>query len=157
MQRLKAGRVAVLFAKIRRKEHLESAELEELESHYEALNAEDAFTRLVREVGETIGEQRGLISAQQQFMQQQSATLEASTGAITRLAEAQAAANEIERQKLEDAKEAKVHRHDMERLTAGHTQEMEKQRLAQIWKPIVGALLGLLTGAFGKTLVSLVP
>ena len=123
MSRMRSGEVAVLLARIGEQF---PTEVEKLGAHMEALDAEDNYTRLAKEVGEVVGEQRA-------FMQSQQVLIQASTSVLDRIADQQKRSNDIESAKL----------------------ELRKQMMKSLWQPIVAGIVGLLTGGIGTYFATL--
>jgi anion-transporting ArsA/GET3 family ATPase len=163
---MRAGEVAVAFSELRQlARDADRPELErrvdELMGHMEAVGSEDSFTRLVKDVFETVGEQRGFITEQREFIkeqrgfiQSQQTILAAATRAMESLVEVQCKANEIEERKLAALEKQQEHQREMAKLKQSHDQALRKTATEKILVPAISGIVGILTGALGAFLAS---
>ena len=123
MPRMRATDVAVLLSRLSEQHPVE---IKQLQAHIEAIDAEDMYTKLAKEVGEVVGEQRS-------FMTTQQAMLASCTEVLQRIADEQHRANNLEERKL----------------------KLAEQRMKTLWQPIVAGIVGLIAGGIGTYFTAL--
>lgn len=161
MARMRPGEVAVSFNDLRqlaRDTNRPDVEqlIEKLVAHVEAVASEDSFTRLVRDVFETVGEQRGFITEQREFIKEQrgfivaqQTVLVAATNAMEAIAAGQEKANELAERRLNAQERQQNHDRSMAAMQQTHDQAIQKTRTEKMLVPTISAIVGVVAGALG--------